>query len=107
MSRCCLFTLSLVAFLLHTASANHLWAQRSKPPQRAFVPDTLMLPVRPIVDAEAIPASDVTDQVEDNELVLGVMVGSQARAYPINMLTQPSREIVNDTLGGRSIAATW
>ena len=31
----------------------------------------------------------------------------QARAYPINMLTGPSREIINDVLGGVPIAATW
>jgi hypothetical protein len=42
-----------------------------------------------------------------NELVLGVTVGNASRAYPINMLTGPSREILNDTLGGRAIAATW
>ncbi len=41
------------------------------------------------------------------ELVLGVGVGNASRAYPINMLTGPSREILNDTLGGRAIAATW
>ena len=40
-------------------------------------------------------------------LVLGVTVGEESRAYPINMLTGPSREILNDALGGRAIAATW
>lgn len=43
----------------------------------------------------------------DNELVLGVVVDGMSRAYPINMLTGPSREILNDSLGGRAIAATW
>ena len=42
-----------------------------------------------------------------SELVLGVTVGKESRAYPINMLTGPSREILNDTLGGQAIAATW
>lgn len=45
--------------------------------------------------------------VEANELVLGVVIGDEARAYPINMLTNPTREIINDRLGGRAIAATW
>ena len=45
--------------------------------------------------------------VEGNELVLGVVIGQEARAYPINMLTNPTREIINDRLGGRAIAATW
>ena len=54
----------------------------------------------PLVSAEA---SDWAD----SELVLGVVVDGVSRAYPINMLTGPSREILNDSLGGRSIAATW
>jgi len=45
--------------------------------------------------------------VEGNELVLGVVLGKQARAYPLNMLTNPTREIINDRLGGTAIAATW
>ena len=45
--------------------------------------------------------------VEADELVLGVVSGKEARAYPLNMLTNPTREIINDRLGGRVIAATW
>jgi len=59
------------------------------------------------VDAPFIPADKVTDQVTDKELVIGVVIDGRARAYPINMLTGPSREIINDMLGGRAIAATW
>ena len=54
----------------------------------------------PVVSAEK------TD-LQDNELVLGVEIKGVARAYPINMLTGPSREILNDNLGGQAIAATW
>ena len=80
---------------------------RREVPRRAFRPQRV-LPARPaIVHPPAIPAGQVTDQVGNNELVLGVVVEGQARAYPINMLTGPSREIVNDTLGKRPIAATW
>jgi hypothetical protein len=39
--------------------------------------------------------------------VLGVSIGDQSRAYPINMLTGPRREIINDELAGHAIAATW
>ena len=67
----------------------------------------LRRPIRAIENAPFIPAGQVTDQVASNELVLGVAVAGKARAYPINMLTGPSREIINDTLGGRAIAATW
>jgi hypothetical protein len=45
--------------------------------------------------------------LDPSELVLGVTVGKESRAYPINMLTGPEREILNDTLGGKAIAATW
>jgi hypothetical protein len=64
-------------------------------------------PRRAIVDAPFLKANEVTDQVTDNELVLGVEIDSQTRAYPINMLTGPSREIINDTLGEAHLAATW
>jgi hypothetical protein len=72
-----------------------------------FRPRNVISPRRPIVDAPVLGASEVTDQVAPNELVLGVVIGTEARAYPINMLTGPSREIINDQLGGRAIAATW
>ena len=62
---------------------------------------------RAIVDAPFISAGKVTGQVSDKELVIGVVIDGKSRAYPINMLTGPSREIINDILGGRSIAATW
>ena len=61
----------------------------------------------PIRDAPVINAAEVTDEVRDNALVLGVVVNGQARAWPINMLNGPRREIINDTLGGQPIAATW
>ena len=78
--------------------------RKSRP---VFNPRKLADPFRPIVDAPVITTKQVTDQVTDNELVLGVVVNGEARAYPINMLTGPRREIINDRLGGRAIAATW
>ena len=61
----------------------------------------------PIEDAPFLPAAKVRQEVTADELVLGVVIGDEARAYPINMLTGPSPEIINDRLGGRSIATTW
>jgi hypothetical protein len=58
-----------------------------------------------ITDAEFTKGSAA--KIEGNELVLGVYTGGHARAYPINMLTGPTREIINDKLGGQAIAATW
>lgn len=77
-------------------------------PRPKFEPRMIDRPDRPaITNPPVIAARDVSGQVTDNELVLGVVVNGEARAYPINMLTGPRREIVNDTLGGRAIAATW
>ncbi len=64
-------------------------------------------PKEPITDFPVISANEVSDEVHDNEIVLGVVVGGEARAYPINVLTGPQREIINEQLGGRAIAATW
>jgi hypothetical protein len=43
----------------------------------------------------------------DGELVIGVTVGGEARAYPINLMWGPENEILNDTLGKTPITATW
>jgi hypothetical protein len=77
--------------------------------QPLFNPKTVLRnPIRPIVDAPFVRGKDATDEfVTDSELVLGVVVNGEPRAYPINMITGPRREIVNDRLGGIPIAATW
>ena len=72
-----------------------------------FNPIKVVPPFPPITKVSVIKASEVADQVTDKELVLGTLINGEARAYPINMLTGPSREIINDTLGNRAIAATW
>ncbi len=58
-------------------------------------------------DLAIVAADKVGDQIKPHELVLGVVVNKEARAYPINMMTGPQREIFNDKLGGKVIAATW
>jgi hypothetical protein len=72
-----------------------------------FAPIRVVPPFPAIVDAPFIEGAAVTDQVTAKELVLGVVIDGEARACPINMLTGPQREIINDRLGGRAIAATW
>lgn len=74
---------------------------------RDFTPPNRLGPRKAITDAPMLAVDKVNDEVQDNELVLGVVVEGEARAYPINMLTGPSREIINDTLGKHAIAATW
>lgn len=41
----------------------------------------------------------------DQELVMGVEVNGEARAFPIGLIR--SREIVNDTIGGVPLLITW
>ena len=67
----------------------------------------LAQPMPPITHPTTISAAQANRMLGEAELVLGVSVGGEARAYPINMLTGPSREIINDRLGGGDIAATW
>lgn len=86
-------------------------AQNAPPSEDAREHDfrpTQLLPAQPaITQPPTIPARQVQQQVSDSEFVLGIEIGGEARAYPINMLTGPNREIINDTLGGVDIAAMW
>ncbi len=43
--------------------------------------------------------------LRDDELILGVEINGEAKAYPITVLN--AREMVNDVLGGVPILATW
>ncbi len=71
-----------------------------------YAPRTVLpIPIRAITDPKTVPADQA--DIAANELVLGVVVNGKARAYPINQLTGPMREIINDELGGTAIAATW
>ncbi len=76
---------------------------------RVFNPRTVIpRPFPAIVDPTIVSAEEAEGEfVRDRELVLGVVINGEARAYPINVLTGPRREIINDSLGKRSIAATW
>ena len=59
----------------------------------------------PPIYSPTIRASDEVTELTPKELVLGVSVNGQSRAYPIGPLD--SREMVNDELGGVPILVTW
>ena len=59
--------------------------------------------IRPVYEPEFAPADQV--QLADDELVLGIEIDGQAKAYPISVLN--FREMVNDELAGVPILATW
>ena len=91
------------------------WSQNYR--EAAVLPEPLRLgnsvaiPVAPpqpaLTELPYKPVREAGSELKPDELVLGVEVGGEARAYPINMLSGPSHEILNDILGGRPIAATW
>lgn len=53
-----------------------------------------------MIDRDAADASYSHD-----ELVLGVSINGDARAYSVPLLS--SREVVNDVVGGEPVAITW
>ncbi len=59
--------------------------------------------IRPIYDPVFVTAEEA--DLADDQLVLGVAIGEQAKAYPIAVLN--GREMVNDELAGIPILATW
>lgn len=94
-----------MAWLVLLAAGPSTAAQQSAIPE--FRPIRLLAQQPAIRDVPVLQANKVQDEVDDRELVLGVTLNGDSRAYPINMLTGPRREIINDRLGGTSIAATW
>ena len=59
----------------------------------------------PAIDRPLFQRTGEVHWVDDTEQVLAVEVGGEARAYPIQVLAL--HEIVNDTVGGVPIAATY
>ena len=74
-----------------------------------FLPERAQLPVEPTTEFPIKPVREARDALNPGELVLGVTVGEASRAYPINLLNEEHLryKVLNDTLGGRPIAATW
>ena len=50
-------------------------------------------------------AAEADSEYDPDEVVLGVELNGDARAYSVGLLS--SHEIVNDMVGGRPIAVTW
>ncbi len=57
------------------------------------------------VDPEIVSAEDV--EIGDEDMVMGVVINGEPRAYPVNYMNGPFNEIVNDELGGEAIAPSW
>ena len=79
-----------------------------RPISEGFQPTTVIPRAFPAIkDVPVKTVAEVEGKLQGSELVLGIVVGEEARAYPINMLTGPQREIINDVVGQTPIAATW
>jgi hypothetical protein len=72
-----------------------------------FNPTRVLKPQPPITKLPLKSVAEAGKALNPSELVIGVTVGKESRAYPVNMLTGPQREIFNDTLGDKAIAVTW
>ena len=68
------------------------------------IPNSIRLDaIAPIYDPIFATAAEAL--IEETELVMGVAIDGQAKAYPVNVLR--FREIVNDELAGWPILVTW
>ena len=88
-----------------TAVSSPASAEPTAEPQFRIV--TLLPPdaIPAISDPSFVSAEEADDQYEHDELVLGVEIDGDARAYSIPLLSR--HEIVNDVVGGKPIAVTW
>lgn len=59
--------------------------------------------ILPIYEPEFVPAAEA--DYPDDELIMGVEINGEAKAYPVGLLNY--REMVNDELGGIPILVTW
>jgi Protein of unknown function (DUF3179) len=57
-----------------------------------------------LTDPAAVPAGEA-DFLRDDDIVIGLSVADQARAYPLKILNW--HEVVNDRLGGQAVAVTY
>lgn len=94
-----------------SATATVTTAPATEAPEPRADPDleivTLLPPdAIPAIDDPAIVSAAAADeQLRANDLVIGVSLGGEHRAYGAAFLS--GHEIVNDMLGGRAIAVTW
>jgi hypothetical protein len=77
------------------------------PDPTAFRPVKVSEPYLPVNKVPVAPAAEAGSKVADGDAVVGVVAGGEARAYPVAMIKLISRELLNDSLGGRPILVSW
>lgn len=91
-----------------TATPTPFPTQTPAPDPDAGLEIVTLLPpdaIPAIDDPAIVPAAAADEQLRANDLVIGVSIGGEHRAYGAAFLS--GHEIVNDMLGGRAIAVTW
>ncbi len=58
-----------------------------------------------ITNPQFVTQSEAVQWMKADEQVIGLSIGNETKAYPINMLSR--HEIVNDVVGGKPLAITW
>lgn len=112
---CLLLLSSLVALGCNRRQppANTEWLPKERIPYQPFwgkdstLEERKQTGVPPLRDFPIKPVAEVTDELRPDEIVMGVTINGESRAYVPNQLTGPDREILNDVVGGQPIAATW
>ncbi len=61
--------------------------------------------ISPIDDPKFVTAAEAEPGMLPTEVVIGLDVGGETKAYPVNVLSQ--HEIVNDEIGGTPVAVTF
>jgi hypothetical protein len=81
-----------------------------EPNRRVDVPDDIRVPqlipfdgIQPVYEPEFISAGEAP--LQEDELIIGISLGEEAKAYPITVLR--SREMVNDEMAGIPTLVTW
>lgn len=104
-------------YLLFLSSLTTACGQQSS--YAAVIPEAKLYRLQPgelilAADEEDIPPIDAEKSffvpaekadLEDTDLVVGLFIGGESRAYPVRLLSL--HEVVNDHVGGKSIAVTW
>jgi hypothetical protein len=78
-----------------------------QPTERSYEIVELLSPdgIPSIDNPEFYSAEEADAEYDPNEMILGVSINGDTRAYSTSFLDR--HEIVNDEVGGRKIAVTW
>lgn len=84
---------------------QQVWPQELKFNPREILTVLPKDAIRAIEQPRFITPLEAEGQMKDEEPVIGIEAGVEAKVYPIYLLS--AHEIVNDFIDGRPIAITW